>query len=440
MPRSTQLIVSALSITVLCPVLSRAQGFYWNTASARSMAIGGIYVPSSTGPLDALAANPAGLTNLAGPTADLSVTAEFARGSFSNSVNSNAPLDTPPGAVPYGAFGMPIGKSRFSFAVGETPELMSVANWHYVDAPGVAGATYGMQQDKSAILAARSVAGVGIYLGPRLSIGASFGADYNTNTLDAPYIFQSQPVVKGLKTLLDLNTSGYGWNGSVGALVRPSRDVQISVAWKSSTVINSTGSAFGNLAQQAAALGIPARPDFNYSAAVRNVLPQSVIAGATWRVNPRWMFALQGDWIGWNTAFKTLPVALTNGNNASINGLVNSTSLYDNIPLQWKDQYAVHAGFERMLTESVSFSAGFAHANNPVPSSTLSPLTAAILANQISTGIGYVRGRTRFDAAYAFDPTARESVGQSALLSGEYSNSTVRVGIQAVTVSTSFRF
>jgi len=436
MKRSVRVILGFIGFVGL----GFSQGFYWDSAGARSLALGGIYVPSSSGALDALTTNPAGLTSLTSRVADISVTAAFARGSFTDSVNANAPLNTPPGAIPYGAFGMPIGKSRFSFAVGETPELMSVANWHYVDAPGVAGASYGLQQQKSAILATRSVAGIGIYLGPRLSLGASIGADYNSNTLDAPYIFQSQPVVKGLKTLLDLNTTGYGWNGSAGALIRPSHNVQISVAWKSSTTINSTGSASGNLSQQFAALGLAARSDFQYSAAVHNVLPQSVIAGATRRLNPRWLLAVQGDFIGWKSAFRTLPVALTNGTNAVVNSLLNSTSLNDGVPLEWKNQFEIHAGFERLLTESVSVSGGFAHANNPVPSSTLSPLTAAILTNQFYTGIGYTRGRARFDAAYAFDPTAKASVGQSALLSGEYNNSTVRVGIQAVTLSTSLRF
>ena len=37
----------------------------------------------------------------------------------------------------------------------------------------------------------------------------------------------------------------------------------------------------------------------------------------------------------------------------------------------------------------MSIRAGFAHSNNPVPASTLSPLTAAIMTNQLSTGIGY---------------------------------------------------
>lgn len=404
------------------------------------MAEGGIYVPSSSGVLDALAANPAGLAALDSPVADFSLSGVFARGSFSNTVNSNAPLDTSPGLIPYGAFGTPIGKSRFSIGIGETPELTSVANWHYNDAPGVAGASYGFQQEKSAILATRSVVGLGMYVVPQLSVGVSFGADYNSNTLEAPYIFQSQPVVKGLKTLLDLHTAGFGFNTSVGALVRPSRKVQIALAWKSRTIIDSTGSATGNLAQQLTALGIAAPAGFQYSATVRNVLPQSVNASVSWHLNTRWMLALQGDWINWSDAFQTLPVSLRGGNNALINSLVNSTSLNDGVPLDWKDQFSVRAGFERMLTESLSVRGGFAHANNPVPSSTLSPLTAAILSNQFSTGIGWRHGRANFDAAYSFDPTAKASVLQSALLSGEYDNSTVKVGIQAVTLSTSFRF
>ena len=137
---------------------------------------------------------------------------------------------------------MPIGHSRFSFGVGFLPDLMSVGDWRYVDAPGVAGATYGLQEQKSAIrgTADRRLASA-ITMSSRLSIGATLGANYNQNTLDAPYIFQSQPVLAGLKTMLDLHTDGVGWNGSVGVLARPSNKVQVGAAWKSRTVIDSTG-------------------------------------------------------------------------------------------------------------------------------------------------------------------------------------------------------
>src|ERR1700733_12315002 len=125
-----------------------AQDFYWNSASTRSLALGGVYVPSSTDAIGALSTNPAGLAFLSSPTLDLSMSAIFARGSFSNSVNNNSPMTTSPGVIPYGAFGMPIGKSRLSFGVGFAPDLASVSDWHYVDAPGAFGVTYGMQEQK----------------------------------------------------------------------------------------------------------------------------------------------------------------------------------------------------------------------------------------------------------------------------------------------------
>src|SRR6204780_5294009 len=99
-------------------VSASAQDFYWNSASTRSLALGGAYVPSSSDAIGALTTNPAGLTYLASPTLNLSMSTVFARGSFSNSANNDAPMTTSPGVVPYGAFGMPIGKSRFTFGVG----------------------------------------------------------------------------------------------------------------------------------------------------------------------------------------------------------------------------------------------------------------------------------------------------------------------------------
>jgi hypothetical protein len=49
-------------------------------------------------------------------------------------------------------------------------------------------------------------------------------------------------------------------------------------------------------------------------------------------------------------------------------------------------------------------------------------------------------GHSRLEGAYVFDPTAREHVGQSGLLSGEYNASTVRVGTQALTLGYSVHF
>ncbi|HEY4360781.1 MAG TPA: outer membrane protein transport protein [Bryobacteraceae bacterium] len=420
---------------------AHAQGFYWNSASARSMALGGVYLPSKTGVIDALAANPAGLAVISQRTVDFNLTSIFASGTFSNSVNTNAPLKDAPGVLPYGGFAMPLGHSRFSFGVGLVPELMSVSNWNYVDAPGVAGASYGSQKQKSAILAARSVAAVGFALNKKLSLGVSVGAVYNSNTLETPYVFQSHPALAGLKTSLDLHTTGTGVNTSVGLIATPSDRVQFNVAWKSRTTINSTGDANGNIGVQLAALGLGgARPDFHYNAGVQNILPQSVIAGMNVRVDGHWVLAFQADWVNWKDAFASLPVTLTNGNNADINGLLSSNGIFDRVPLNWKDQYSFRGGVERFVTENISLRGGYAHANNPVPASTLSPLTAAIMSNQFSTGIGYGHNHWRMDLGYGIDPMAHESVGKTALLSGEYANSKVGIRTQSLSLNTSFTF
>jgi long-chain fatty acid transport protein len=418
----------------------QAQQFYWDTASTQSTGMGGVYVASSSDVVDALASNPAGLSFLRGRTLNLEAAAIFASGSFQNASNPNAPLQDSPGVVPYGAFGMPIKHSRFSLGVGMTPELLSRADWQYVDAPGFAGATYGSQRQFSEIYALRFSAGLAYAVNSRLSIGATFGSDYNSNRLQAPYIFQSQPGLAGLKTLLNMRTAGYGWNGSFGVLAHPTHKLETGLSWKSRTVIDSTGQASGDAYAQFAALGVSAPSNFTYNARVQNVLPQTANASLGWQASPQWLVAFQVDWVNWHDSFVALPVTLTNGTNATINFLAGGTTLQDNVPLNWSDQYIFHIGAERTVTESLTVRAGFSHANRPVPSSTLTPLTAAIFTDQFSTGLTYRHGRAHYEAAYAFGLPATGHVAQSGLLFGEYDNSSVRVGAQCVKVGVTYQF
>jgi long-chain fatty acid transport protein len=435
----TRYVIAALALAALCGGAT-AQDFYWNTASVRSNGLGGVYVASSTDVVDALAANPAGLAVLRGKNLDLAVDSVFARGSFSNSVNNNAPLATDPGVLPYGAFGMPIGHSKFSFGVGAMSELLANSDWRYVDAPGTAGATYGLQEQKSAIDAVRFAGGLGYAVNSRLSLGVTVGAVYNSNSYDAPYIFQSQPQLAGLKTLLDMHTNGVGWNASFGALAQATRTLQVGVAFKTRTVINTTGNASGDAYAQFAALGINAPSTFAYTAKVQNVLPESVVANVAWQATHNWLFAFQTDWINWKDSFVVLPVSMTNGTNAVINSVVGGNSFNDGIPLRWKDQYAFHVGVERRLLESTVLRFGFAHANSPVPDSTLTPLDGAILTNEISAGLGYTHGHSRIDVSYGFRPENTQQVAQSALLAGEYNNSSVSVGTQSLALGYSYHF
>lgn len=436
--RKSHLFLSVLLCSA-APVALHAQDFYGAGVSARTAARAGVYVPASDNVLDALSLNPAGLSVLSAPTLDLTATGILARGSLSNATNNNSPMRFTGGLVPFGAFGTPIGHSRWTVGFGITPDLLSSSKWQYRDSPGVGGANYGAQIETSKILAFRSSAGVSYSFSPKFAVGATLGAVYNSNTLDAPYIFQQHPVLAGLKTLLNLHTTGIGWNGSFGFLATPTRKLQVGASYRTSTDIASTGTATGNMGEQFAVLGIPFQPDFSYRAQVKVVLPQSALVSALWQASPVLRFSAQTDWTGWNNAFYHLPVTLMNGTNADINSLLNSSTIKDAVPLNWKDQFTFRGAAERSLGESFSVSGGFLHGNNPVPNSSLSPLTAAIMQNGVTAGLGYHVGRYHFDLGYGFDFTAQSNVGTSALLSGEYSNSRVKVGTQALTLSTSIR-
>lgn len=433
-------LISSILIPGILNSNARAEDFLRSGAGARSAASGGVYLPGSQSVLDAMAINPAGLSLLGGPVLEVSVAGLLARGRFDNRANSNAPLRSQ-GIVPFGAFGAPV-TSRVTVGFAATPELMSAARWRYVDTPGGAGGiSYGLLSNNSEIVAFRTSAGVGVSLNSAIQIGATFGSVWNANKLQTAYVFQNHPDLAGLKTALDLRTSGIGWNGSLGALFRPARRLHLGVAWKSRTTVASRGTAEGNAGVQFAKVGLgAARPDFRYNAQVDNVLPQSVVVHAAWHASARTRYVLQADWVNWKQAFVQLPLTLTKGINADINGLLATDSITDAIPLHWKDQFTFRAGIERSWLERAKLRAGYSRATVPVPGSTLTPLTAAITANAFSAGAGYEGGRTQFDIAYTIDPAASRRTAQSALKAGEYSNSRVRVATHCLMLTTGFRF
>jgi hypothetical protein len=71
---------------------------------------------------------------------------------------------------------------------------------------------------------------------------------------------------------------------------------------------------------------------------------------------------------------------------------------------------------------------GFAHANDPVPNSTLTPLTAAMMQNQVTAGFTYNQRRSKWE--WRIRSIQRR----------EYDDSAVKVGTQWVMVGYSFRF
>jgi long-subunit fatty acid transport protein len=279
---------------------------------------------------------------------------------------------------------------------------------------------------------------MGVQITPQISVGASVGLIYNENELITPYTFQSYPTVKGAKTLLHLNTTGFGVDGQAGVLYRPLTNLQFGVSYKSPSRVYSSGTATGDPYAQ---FGVSPGPlAFRYDAQVRSIFPQEVSGGASWGFLPKWRVAVQVDWINWADAFQTLPVSLKNGSNPTVNSVVGSSSFQDNIPLNWHNEAVYRVGLEYEVAENVALRAGYAYGGSPVPDSTLTPMTAAIMEHTLTAGVGYRLGCCQIDLAYQYDLPASRSVGASALASGEYAYSTTEVSVHWLALTLGFHF
>ncbi len=440
------LLLAALSMATISFVRpAQANGIYRDGAGARSMALAGTEVGLENDPISALHSNPAALRSSSSTTLQLGAVGGLATGNFSNAANSDGHLSDKVEAGPEFGLALPVGSGPLTLGLGFIPDAALNADWKYVDAPGGLGGTtsYGLQQQRSEITVLRTALGFGLSLTDRLAIGGSLGIVYNENSLKAPYIFQSHPVLKGFKTLLDLETSGVGFNGNVGVIYRPLDSLTLSLSYQTETSVDSKGSASGNAGTQLTNLGGPfasVRPDFRYDALVANVFPQSVSGGVSWQANARWRLAVQVDWINWSDAFDELPIHLTSGNNADLNGFLGTSSIDDTVPLHWRDRVVFRTGVEFKATQELTLRAGYAFGDSPVPAATLLPLTAAIARHTVSTGLEWWHGHFSVVGAYQYDLPMAMTVAVSDLQAGEYSNSRTEVGIHWFGLTTGYQF
>jgi long-subunit fatty acid transport protein len=414
-------------------------GAFANGLSAAAAGRGGTMTAEHSDPLDAVEGNPAGLAGVHERVLNVSGAGLLATGSYQNSADKNGHLTGNAGALGYGAFALPLGKSSWVAALGVTPDALMRVHWRYVDPAGTAGVSYGLQTNCSETAVMRTSVALAKSFGPKWALGASLGLDYNTNTLQAPYIFQQQPQLAGLKVLIDLHTRGFGWNGSAGAQWQPTERLRIGAAWKSATYVQSHGGLSGTASALFSALGVSADPTFRYKAEVDNQFPQTATVGAAWQAS-RIRLGLEGDWVDWSNAFKQLPIKLTGGTNAVINSVAGSSDITDFYPFHWRNQGVIRMGTEMPLSRGWIARGGYAYMSNPVPSKTLMPLTSAILQNTLSAGAGWSRERWHWNAAYQVQLPASQQSGKSELLAGEYDNNRVAGMVQSLTISANIKF
>lgn len=440
---SSTRILAASACGLLCLAASaEAAGILTDGFDATSQAMGGVGVMGfQTNVTTALGANPAALSLVTRPRVEATGEFGWVNGDFHNRSNSDAKLHDF-GAAPAGAIGGRWG--NFALGLGVVEDAAIQADWRYRDTPGgLTGITsYGTRDHESEITLTRIALGASYSFVPQFSLGASIGILYNHNRLTSPYIIQTQPNLAGAKTLLDMQTDGWGVNAQFGALWQPIETVRVGFSYTLPSRLYTTGHATADSTQQLADLGltgVDAKAGFD--AEVINEFPAQFSLGASWQATKNLQLFLQGDFIQWSDSFDTLEVRLRNVKNPLYKTLLgNRNHLDDDVPLDWKDQWVIRAGAEYKLGEHYALRAGYRYSKNPTNTETLTPLTAAIDEHVLTAGLGAKFGRFNADLSYQYHLPQHEHISNTRLLGGEYGNSDIDVSLHVVTLTIGFEF
>lgn len=422
--------------------LAWANGLDRNGTGARSMGKAGASIADDSDAFSSIELNPAALGFLQSADFHATVAGAWGSGRFRNSQKSGGNLVDAGVLFPELALRFPIARNM-AWGLAVTPQYSRIADWYIHDPEGGldGGTSYGWQHHRSEILNVRTAVGLGARVTESLSFGGTVGLVYTRNRLATPYIFQSHPALAGMKTALDLQSDGFGFNGDLAAEWRATENLSLALTYRSPTKFNTEGQAQGDITRQLRSLGLRGVPGaYDYDADVATELPQKAALGFTWKAVPRLRFSGQVEWINWSAAYDSLDVKLSNGSNPAINGLLGTDELEDVIALDWQDRFVYRAGLEYDVSEHLTLRTGYSYGKSPIPASTLLPMTAAISEHTVALGLGYQQGPYSVDLAYQYDLPITEHADASSITGSEYKNSSVELEAHWLALTVGYQF
>jgi long-chain fatty acid transport protein len=462
------------------PVAAQTTG-YLLPCSAASQLGSGCTLLAGTGDPSVILSDPAALAGLGARGLSVSGAAFMPSLRYSNALNPGQDGKNNVFPMPAVFFA---DRTRGAFTLGLGAQTIGGMGADYSLANAVLGAA---QKYHSKVGLMKGGLAAAYQVTPQLALGVMVGAVYGQLEFSTPYSLNPM-TLSGMAGLAQdpsyaalmagfteataytelTGLTGFGLSGAVSVHYQPSPALTFALAYTPATTLTLGGgkatmdmnAQFGLLYQgmvaakgsaaavntQLASFGINMANGMQTSFAAETDfgIPQTLTLALGARPSDRLSLGVDLGWIGYKSAFKTLPLRMTGGTSANINILMNANPSDGNFsaawPLQWKDSWVARGGAEYGLTPALKVRAGAMYGTNPVPANTLFTIFPAVAEAALTVGVGYRMGSATLDLGYAHTFAHQQTGATPSLVAQEYAGALSRLGEDQLSAGIAWRF
>lgn len=385
----------------------------------------------------AMNTNPAGMAQLTGKHAGLSITVIKPQLHFMNAQNSANGEDDPL-VVPNMGYVHPLSGTPLTLGIGLFSIGGTASDFQNLTTP------FATIDKTGAIVRQYSLTPSLAYkVNERFSLGATLGISYsdasftllpNTSVPPNPLV---PPGFAGFEITGNCSrANGFGLPGSCpyaiglrpkfGAMFKPHDMVTLGLVYTMKSIF---AYDHGKATRQQPIGPLGSGVKVSYDVDISGFKWADDLAfGVAVRPNDRLLISSKLQWINWDAAMNSVVVNFTNGDNPA------KPTDYFIQQFNWKSQIVFALGASYDVTDRFNLRGGYNYGNNPVPDSTLDPTSVTIVEHHLTLGGAYTfTPAFMLDAAFDYAPANEESFN-----SPLWGSSTLKAGGFDVTFSLTY--
>lgn len=376
---AARFLLAAAPLTACAPAQA-GNGLNLIGFGAESIGLGGADIPMSH-EISGININPAGLSQIGERRFDAYLLPFYGYNmKHEDERNDLSRMDNPLGVILGGGYAMRLAPQVVA-GVGIFAQGGDGIMYRHLDTP------YGTRDEANAIFGVtKLVSGVAWQVNERWALGANLGLSYsqareklfpNTSHVpdpDAEGPPGTDPPFFGLR--FD-GGAGLSLNGRLGLLYKPSEHFTIGASYASPTKLPLKG---GTLTVNYEAIGIP-KTKYRHARIGGFELAQELGAGFAWQFKPRWLFAMEVNWLDWSGSLKDVRL---HAHDPKVDGAPERVDA--TIPVDYRDQTVLAMGLQIDWSDRTVVRLGTNISRNPAPRSTMTPTLNLIEKWEVDAG------------------------------------------------------